>query len=344
MRRRAGPPARLPQPVGADPGPGPGGAPPPAREAAGHGERGLNFRQLEAFHAVMISGSASRAAELLQVTQPAVSRAVADLEQTVGFALFDRVRGRLVPTPEGHLFFADVAASFAGLDRLRMSAARIRDFGSGGLRVASLAALGSTLVPRAIRGFRRRHPEITVTLQITSSAQVRELVVNSQFGVGLAADEVDLSGVDHRVFSTARALCALPAGHALEHRRTIRPADLDGQDFIALAPEDRARARMMQVFDAAGVRPRIVVETPFSATACALALEGVGVALVNPGAIDGFRERGLVLRPFEPEVLFRTWLLFRPDSQKEGLVKDFVAALMDARNGVERSRGAAVRP
>jgi DNA-binding transcriptional LysR family regulator len=292
----------------------------------------LNFRQLEAFNAVMISGSASRAAELVQVTQPAVSRAISDLERAVGFALFDRVRGRLVPTPEGQLFHADVSASFAGLDRLRSSAARIRDFGSGNIRIASLAALGSTLVPRAIRAFRAKHPNIAITLQITSSPQVRELVLSGQFGLGLAADEVDLSGVDHRVFASSRALCAIPPGHRLAPHPVIRPADLDGEPFIALAPEDQARARIMRVFDAAGVRPAIVVETPFSATVCALALEGVGIGLVNPGAAEGYPERGLILRPFEPEVYFRTFLLFRPDTQKSLLVKHLVAALLDARS------------
>src|SRR3954469_4187254 len=103
-----------------------------------HEEAGLmNFRQLEIFRAVMISGSASRAAELLGITQPAVSRAVSDLEESLGFGLYDRVRGRLVPTPEGQLFFRDVSNSFVGLDRLRASAAQIRDFGSGSLRIAS---------------------------------------------------------------------------------------------------------------------------------------------------------------------------------------------------------------
>jgi DNA-binding transcriptional LysR family regulator len=292
----------------------------------------LNFRQLEAFNAVMISGSASRAAELLQVTQPAVSRAISDLEQSVGFALFDRVRGRLVPTPEGQLFHADVSTSFAGLDRLRSAAARIRDFGSGSIRIASLAALGSTLVPRAIRAFRQKHPDIAITLQITSSPQVRELVASGQFGLGLAADEVDLSGVDHRVFASTRALCAIPSGHRLARHPVIRPPDLEREPFIALAPEDQARARMMRVFDAAGVRLDIVVETPFSATVCALALEGVGIGLVNAGATEGFAERGLILRPFEPEVHFRTFLLFRPDTQKSVLVKHLVAALLDARS------------
>lgn len=291
----------------------------------------LNFRQLEAFHAVMISGSASRAAELLQVSQPAVSRAVADLEAEIGFALFDRVRGRLVPTPEGRLFFSDVSANFAGLDRLKASAARIRDFGSGTIRVASLAALGSTLVPRAIRRFRDAHPTTAITLHVASSAAVRDLVVNGQFDVGLAADEVDLSGVDHRVFGSFRAVCALPPGHDLAHLATIRPKDLHGQPFVALAPEDRARAEMNRVFADAGIQPDIVVETPSASTVCALVLEGVGVGLVNPMAADGFAERGLLFRPFEPEIYFKAHLLFRPDTQRAALVKAFVAELLRAR-------------
>ena len=291
----------------------------------------LNFRQLEAFHAVMTTGSASRAAELLKVSQPAISRAVAELEAAVGFALFNRVRSRLVPTPEGQLFFADVGVSFAGLARLRSSAARIRDFGSGAVRVASLAALGSTLVPRAIRAFRHTHPRVAITLQVVSSSAVRDLVVTGQFGIGLAADEVDLSGVDHRPFGSFWALCAVPPGHALTHRRVIKPSDLDGQPFVALSPEDRARAAMNKAFEEAGVQPDIVVETPNAATVCALVLEGIGLGLVNPMAADGFAERGLVLLPFEPAVYFKAHLLFRPGVQRSVLERAFVAELLKAR-------------
>lgn len=279
----------------------------------------------------MISGSASRASELLGVTQPAVSRSIVDLEAAVGFALFDRVRGRLVPTPEGQMFFRDVSASFTGLDRLRAAAARIRDFGSGSLRIASLAALGATLVPRAIRAFREKHPQIGIALHIVSSSAVRDLVANQQFDIGLAADEVDLSGVDHRVFASFKAVCILPPRHPLARNKVIQPEHLDKQPFIALAPEDRARAQMHQVFEAASVHPEIIVETANSATICALVLEGVGIGIVNPAAADGFEERGLIFRPFEPEIHFKSHLLFRPDAQKARLVKSFVGFLLDAR-------------
>lgn len=305
---------------------------PGSRPGSWQGSRPVHLRQLEAFNAVMISGSASRAAELLQVTQPAVSRLIADLEAAIGFALFDRVRGRLVPTPEGQHFFKDVRESFAGLDRLRASAARIRDFGSGSLRVASLAALGSTLVPRAIRGFRDANPSVSVTLHIASSSVVRELVADGQFSIGLAADEVDLSGVDHRVFASFRAVCAIPPDHPLAAQRVIRPPMLDGQPFLALVAEDQARRRLDAVLAEAQASPQIVVETIYSATICALALEGVGIGLVNPAAADGFAQRGLVLRPFEPAVYFKAYLLFRPDAQKGLLVQRFVAELLKARD------------
>jgi len=292
----------------------------------------MNHRQLETFRAVMLAGSASHAAELLRITQPAVSRAIAELEHSLGFLLFDRIRGRLVPTPEAKLLMQEVQRSFVGLDRVRAEAARIRDLGSGSIRIASLAALGSTLVPRAIRRFREKNPDIVITLQVHATSAVRDMVSNSVFDLGLVADEADLSGIEHRPFASLAGLCALPPGHPLAKKDVITPADLHEQPFIALAPEDRARRRLDAVLEAHAVRPKIVVETPGSATVCALALEGVGIGIANPPACDGFRERGLHLRHFEPAVHFKSFLIFRPDALKTRLVKSFVVELMKARH------------
>lgn len=292
----------------------------------------MHFRQLEAFRTVMTTGSTVRAAELMQITQPAVSRSIAELEAAVGFALFDRVRGRLVPTPEGQLFFREVDSSFQGLDRLRAAAATIRDYGSGSIRVASLAALGAELVPNAIHSFLTRNPRIKVTLQVHSSSNVRNLVMDGQFEVGLAADEVDLSGLDSQLFGNFPAVCAIPAGHPLASLEVIRPVDLRQHQLVGLAPEDRARKRIDEALRADNVEPDYIVETPSSSTVCALALAGVGIGFVSPFTVHGFIERGLAVRPLEPRVSFRYYLLFRPDAQKARLVKAFVAALFEQRN------------
>ena len=121
----------------------------------------LNLRDVEVFHAVMMTGGVSRAAGLLETSQPTVSRTIAKLETTCGFRLFDRVRGRLTPTREGQLLFAEVKANLVGLDRLKQTAVRIRELGDGVIRVASLAARGHGIVPRAIARFSRAHPNVS---------------------------------------------------------------------------------------------------------------------------------------------------------------------------------------
>lgn len=297
----------------------------------------MNFRQLEAFHTVMISGSTVRAAELLQITQPAISRSIAELETTLGFALFDRVRGRLVPTPEGQMFFREVNESYKGLDRLRSAAASIREYGSGVVRIGTLSALATTLVPRAVQGFRKIHPKIRITLQVSGSAAIRNLIADGHLDLGLAADEIDRSGVEAQQFASFPGVIAMASDHPLTLRKDLCPADLRNVPLIGLTPEDRARHRFDQAMAEAGITPSYIVETANSSTVCALAMAGDAVGLVNPLATEGFTERGLVLRPFTPKIAFRSFLLFRPDSQRSKLVRDFSEHLFEARNSLRMS-------
>jgi DNA-binding transcriptional LysR family regulator len=294
---------------------------------------GLAMRQrdLEAFDAVMRAGGAGRAAELLGTSQPAVSRALAALERVCGFALFDRIRGRLVPTREGRLFHAEVGRAFRGLDHLRQSAVRIREVGEGVVRVAALSALGNTIAVRATARFLQRRPDVRVSLQIRTSAAVRDLVANGQVDLGVAADEVETGGIEHSVFATPRAVCVVPAGHPLAARRRILAGDLAEQRLLALAPQDTARLAIERIFEAAGVRPRIVVETPFSATIVALASEGVGIGFANPLSLTTPLPEDVVALPFDPPVYFRTLLLRPAGAPRSRLIEAYAAALLAAR-------------
>ena len=292
----------------------------------------MNFRQIEAFNSVMLSGSTVRAAELMQVTQPAVSRSIADLEASIGFSLFDRVRGRLVPTPEGQMFFREVADSFKGMDRLRSAAASIRDYGSGSLRVASLSSLGTLFVPKAIQAFRKDNPQIRLNFQIMSSSHVRNQIAEGQFDMGLAADEIDRSGVETRLFANYPAYVAMAPDHPLARVTTIGPKDLEKWPMIGLSSEDRARHRFETIMRDAGCTTNYIIETSSSSTICALASVGDAVGLVNPVSYEMFLNTGLILRPFSPKVMFRSLLIYRPDVQRARLVRDFTAILFQLRN------------
>lgn len=291
----------------------------------------MKHRQVEAFHALIISGSTVRAAEIMGITQPAVSRLIAELEHSLRFALFDRIRGRLVPTPEARLFFREVDESFRGMDRLRAAAAGIRDYGEGTLRIGGLAAGSVSLIPSAIRLFRESHPGIRITFHVKSSTDIRNGILDGQYDIGLAADEIDKAGVDTQAFTSSPGVVAIPLDHPLVTQETIEPKNLTGLPLLGLVPEDRARQRLDTLLAQHDVVPDYIVETPNSATICALAESGNAVGLINPMVIDSAQPHRVAFRPFRPSVIFRSLLLFPVEKQKSKLVREFTKTLMSLR-------------
>ena len=118
----------------------------------------MNLRQLEAFAAVMKSGSVTHAAQSMHLSQPAVSKLIADLEHAIGFKLFVRTRGSaLTVTPEAEFFFHEVERSFMGIDALKRIASDIRNLSAGNLHIVSLPALAYSFMPRVIRAVSYTH-------------------------------------------------------------------------------------------------------------------------------------------------------------------------------------------
>lgn len=301
------------------------------------------LRQLEAFRAVMLSGSVTQAAAALHISQPAVSKLLADLEHQLGFPLFVRSKGlALVVTPEADLFLHEVERNFAGIAALKQAAAEIRNASAGTLRVAALPALGVSFLPAVIRTFRRRHPGVAVQLQTRSSSTVRQWIANRQFDIGLATPAREMPGVAMKPFLRCAGACVLPTDHPLTNRAVITPPDLEGEPFISLALEDRTRHRIDRVFDDAGVTRDLVIETQYAMTICALVLEGLGCSILNPITAQDYVERGLIVRPFEPEVPFE-YMLFTPSlSPISRVTEAFIAVLEEHRTAFLTSGAHAV--
>jgi DNA-binding transcriptional LysR family regulator len=284
----------------------------------------MNFRQIEAFRAVMVCGTASRAAEMLHLSQPAISRHIGELEAATRLLLFERKRGRLHPTAEAVALLAEVDRAFVGLERLRFAAENIRSFKGARLRVASMPALGYAFVPRVIGAFSRTFPDASVLLQIQSSEFVRTEVAAGNFDLGFAADEIALTGVEARRFVDLNAVCLLPDRHRLAGRDWVGPAEFAGERFVSLASEDAARARFDKLFADAGVPLHIVSETQYSLTICNLVRNGVGIGLINPFSLDGLDMSALVSVRFSPAVQFRSLLVKPPHAPQSRLTDAFI--------------------
>ena len=285
------------------------------------------LRDIEVFRTVMTSGSASKAAALLGVSQPAVSQSLRKLEAKAGLLLFQRVRGRLQATPEAQALLVEVDRCFVGLESIAHRLTTLRSFGVGSLNVASYPALGMGFLPRTIARHQTGHPRTAISLQIMSSTDVRERVLSAQCDLGLMADEASTVGLEHSVFAKAGGVVVMRKDHKLARKKVIDPQDLLGVPFVSLNPEDAARRRLEVKLSLARVQLSTVVHTPYAITVCELALRGVGVGIVFPVAALDFMERGLVMRRFGIDVEFTSLLAFTPGRPLSNEAKQFLASM-----------------
>jgi DNA-binding transcriptional LysR family regulator len=284
-------------------------------------------RDIEVFRAIMQTGGASKAADLLGISQPAISQSLQKFEARAGIRLFERDRGRLVATPEAHALMQEVERSFVGMEAISHRMASLKQFGVGQLSLASYPAFGMGFLPRVLARKDFNKAQTAVSLQILSSQQVRARVISGQCDFGLMADEASIDGLQCEVFTKILGVVALPAGHRLAQKLSITPNDLVGENFIALNPEDAARKRLDTMLGTAGVTLSPVVETPYAITICELVALGIGVGIVSSIAALDYAKRGVVLRKFQLDMHFNCLLArptARPLSQK---AQEFLALM-----------------
>jgi DNA-binding transcriptional LysR family regulator len=285
------------------------------------------LRQLEAFRAVIISGGVTPAASMLSISQPAVSRLIASLESALQLPLFDRRQGRLHPTAEADFLFAEVDRAIANLEHISQLAADIRNQKAGHLRLACLPGFATSLLPRVVSEFLENRPDVTMSIQTRSSDRVREWIAAQQYDIGIADEFEGHDAVNHESYNI-RSVCALSSKHPLARKPVITVHDLDNVPMIIQDRENRFYHAIKSAFDSAGVILNQRVEVRQFATACILAEHGTGVAIVSSIDAAEYVGKGLVTRPFEPELPFRLDILYPKYHPRSLLMQDFIKSFL----------------
>jgi DNA-binding transcriptional LysR family regulator len=262
----------------------------------------LNLRQIEAFRAVMLTGTMVRAANALYISQPAVSRLIADLERDLGYMLFNRVRGRLQPTEEGNALFAEVQRSFIGLAQVETAARTLAKNSSGVIRIAAMPSLTGEPLTRAVAEFARDNPDVSFEIEVRPRRFVIEAIVAQQYDIGITTLPVEMPSIDVRLLSEANSLCVVPVGHRLAEKQVIHASDLTGEAFISFSNDTLYRIRVDRVFDELGIVRKMRMETRTTQVACNLVAEGAGVAIVGTWDVSGANRTDICLRDFEPAI------------------------------------------
>lgn len=257
----------------------------------------IRLRQLEAFRAVMITGGITPAANMLNISQPGVSKLIASLEKTMGLPLFERRQGRLHPTYEAKFLRGEVDRAIANLEHITRLSEDIRNQKAGHLRIACLPGFATSLMPVVISEFLAARNEVTMSIQTRSSVRVREWIAAQQYDIGVADEFEGNSAVVHESVDI-RTVCALSPQHPLGAKKTIDVSDLDGMPMIIQDGANRFHHQLKDAFDKAGATLVPRVEVRQFATACLLAKQGVGAAVVSSIDAAEYVNRGLITRPF----------------------------------------------
>lgn len=278
----------------------------------------------------MASGSARKAAALLGVTQPAVSQSVKRLEDQAGFELFQRLRGRLVPTPEAKALLVEVERVFVGLSAIEHRLKSLKEFGVNRLQIACYPAFGLGFMPRALSRLKvssKSAPWPQVSLQVLSSKDVRDRVVSGLADFGLMADEISTEGLEHSVFARFPGVVVMKKGHPLARHKQIKPEQLAETPFLALNQEDASRRRLETQLAEHGVNLSVAVQTPYAVSVCEMALLGLGVGMVNPITALDYADRGLVIRKLSVDVSFACLLAIPAGHMLSGTAKQLLSLM-----------------
>lgn len=258
----------------------------------------MNLRHMEVFRAVMLTGSISGAAELLHVSAPAVSKLLAHAARQSRLVLFERIKGRLVPTPEAQQLYQEVEMLWRGVERVRDVTRSLGDPHSGVLRLAVSASLGMHLVPRAIALLYARHERVKVSMEVLIAPIMVEALLDQSAHLGIAMQPIDhpnLSAVQRYQCGLA---CVMRNEHPLADKREVTPRDLAGERVISSPASTPYGQSLRRAYGTAARSAKLDVEVRSAAGACWLAQAGAGIAVVDQTAVAGQSFNGLAVRPF----------------------------------------------
>lgn len=284
----------------------------------------MRLRQIEAFRATMSTGTITAAAEVMSVTQPSVSRLIADLEIDLGFRLFDRKSGRLRPTEEASRFYQEVERTFAGIDQLENVAQRIRLERVGHLNVVATPALATSIIPAVIRRFHVAYPDTNVRLDVRLPMEIFHHLQTNAGDIAISNHAAELPGIIQEQLIDAAFVCALPQGHHLAGRDVIRHEDLEGESVIGLASEGPLNwNKIFGTIRDKGINYKNWITTQNAEAAYAMVAEGLGLGILAPFSARRWQDAGVVIRPIHPKIEYSFSICYSASKAHSSLAQDF---------------------
>jgi len=274
----------------------------------------MKHRQIEAFRYTMITGTTTGAAETMSITQPAVSRLISDLEASLRFQLFTRVKGRLKPTTEALRFYEAVTKFYTGFDHLELVAEQVRKQKPADLKICATPALSTFFFPKAVKRFKASHPGVNFLIEGFSSSEIISRLQTRLTHLAVTLAFPELPGIVQEPLVEAAHVCAMHHTHPLAQKSRITAEDLRGESVLNILPTGLVDwNKVAKALGDAGVDYQNGIGIQNSHTGYSLIAENLAVALIEPFAASTWERNGVITRPFDPAVNFTYVIAYTHD-------------------------------
>jgi len=272
----------------------------------------VTLKQLRVFAAVARSRSFAEACGLVNLSQPAISIALKNLEDNVGGELIARSTRTLSLTPEGEAFYLVVQRLLAEFDEALVDVHNSFAMRRGKLAVAAMPSFASNLLPIALVHYRDKYPDINVTIHDVVAEDLVKIVRNGRVEIGISFDPGEAEDLIFQTLFDDQFVAVLPKEHKLVNRSAIDWRDLQTSPFIALQHPSSIRRLIEQSLAAEEIHIPVNFETHQLATIGRMVSVGLGVSAMPALCTSQMQELGAVCKPLgEPLISRRVGILFR---------------------------------
>jgi len=273
----------------------------------------MRLRHIEVFHAVMQAGTISGAAQVLHISQPAVTKVLQHCELQLGLQLFERIRGKLYPRPEAHRLFAETEKITRELAGIRRLAATLKARSVETVRLVATPSLALSLVAPALAAWRKAFPHTQCELSTQHTSAIVDILRIGEADLALSLRDPRHPNIVAEPIAEGPLVAIARAGtwSAAQRRKPLTLQELAAPQagFIGLQAHDPVGELIAAAFDAAECTPRCLTVVQTYQLARGLVESGGGVTLVDPFTARWPRPEGLELRATEPAMPVRLYAL-----------------------------------
>mgnify|MGYP000203379199 CR=1 FL=1 len=262
----------------------------------------MRLRHIEVFHAIYTTGSITNAAKLLYVSQPSVSKVLAHAELQLGFQLFKRAKGKLIPTSEANMLFADVDKIYKQIHSIRKMSENIQHSADGLVNIAMSPALGFDLIPKAIAKFRQLHPKVRFKLQTLHNEDALQALIEHKCDLAFLYSSPTMPGVNEFNLGESEMVVLYPKALFPHNPETLTAEDLADSELIGIWDSGPLGDLVWNHLTLSNVQVKssLLVDTYF--IAARLVAQGLGSCTIDKYTALGNLTDSVAVASFQPSL------------------------------------------